>query len=81
MRIVSFLQKILAVNSGSIECADLCLESRCHEVESRTLWERICEVRSDYLEFARMPMHPEIELPCELSDEIYEPFLIVSIFS
>jgi hypothetical protein len=81
MRIVSFLQKILAMNSGSIECADLCLESRCHEVESWTLWERIHEVRSDYLELARMPTHPEVEFPSELSDEIYEPLLIFSIFS
>jgi hypothetical protein len=81
MRICYFLQKILAMNSSSIECTDLCLESRCHEVESRTLWECIREVRSDYLELARMPTHPEVEFPSELRDQVYEPLLIVSIFS
>jgi hypothetical protein len=76
MRIWYFLQKIFVLWASSIECTDLCLESRCHEVECRTLGEGISEVESDYLELTRMPTHPEVEFSSELSHEIYEPLLI-----
>ena len=75
------MQKILDADSGSIEYIDLFLESGSHEIERRTLTERIAQLLCDDLELARMSMHPEIELPWEFSDQIHEPLLIFDIFS